>query len=196
MTLYIFIHLFSKRAGGRIAQLTFEHGISKYSALGLAMIGKLFCVVKDYDRGYLFGELSLAVVHKFKAKDLLPKVTAYVYGDILYYKKPYRCLFQTPLDAIFKSLEVGCNESSRFNFSVFLFYSFCSGKPLNELVEDFDRMSTKVHDIGLSAKVLHQSFLNITGHADGNPGLLIGTMFDYRIHLDFDNDLFKKYFYS
>ena len=88
------------------------------------MLGKLFCVVKDYDRGYLFGELSLAVVHKFKAKDLLPKVTAYVYGDILYYKKPYRCLCQAPLDAIFKSLEVGCNESSRFNFGFFFFTHF------------------------------------------------------------------------
>ena len=79
-----------------------------------------------------------------------------------------------------KSLQICCNEGYLFNFTLCIYYFYCSGKPLNELVEDFDKMSPK-HDIGL--------FLNLTGHADSNPGILMGKMFDYRIHLDFDNDV-------
>ena len=174
--------------GGRIVKLTCDHGLSKYSAIGLAMAGRMFCSKNDFENGYLYGQLSLSVINKFKAKDLFPKVVAYVHTDIFYYKESIHNMLKLPLKAMATSFEVGDNESLSYNFTIFYVLSFHSGKQLRDLIDDFESICHRVPRKSNSLMSTHQSVLNLVGYAENNNAwLLNGNHFHCVRDVDFEN---------
>lgn len=177
----------------RIAQLTVDYGMFKYSALGFALIGTIFCSVNDYERSYRFGNISLSIVETFRAKDLLPKVHMYVYGMIFHFKLPILELWKHLLHTSEKALQVGDNETSGHCLSISYYYALHSGKNLRLLLiesEKFEKINRERANFEKQNvyKSTHQAVLNLTGNdCCQNPDLLTGECFDFRKDVCFDN---------
>ena len=177
--------------GGRILKLTFDHGLSKYSATGLAIAGKMFCFKDDFENGYLFGQEALAVVDKFKAKDLFSSLVAYLHTSIFYYKMPLHQMMKLPKKAIETSLQIGDNESATHNLGQYYCYSFFSGKRLQDLIDEYDSKFSKIPRKGNLTLSIYQSVLNLAVYDEGRQkhGLLIGKYFDYRHDIDLNKPM-------
>ena len=175
--------------GGRIIKLTCEFGRSKWSAIGLATAGRMFCSSNSFENGFLFGRLALSMIDGFKAKDLYPKVAAYVHVDIFFYKMPIHQMLEGTMDAMAKSFEIGDNEFCGINFSLYYCYSFYCGKPLQDLMDEFESISHKIPRKSMSLISTYQSILNLLGHFKGRKKawLLCGKYFDYKRDIDFNS---------
>ena len=75
----------------RLVELALEHGLCKYSALGIVSYsvvlgGKL---IKDLEGGYRLGKIALKLLERFEAQDLLSNAYLTYYGYIAVHKEPF-----------------------------------------------------------------------------------------------------------
>jgi len=63
-------------------QITLEYGLSAMSSSAFASYGMLCAAAGQYEEAFRYGQLSLDLLQKFKAKEYAPRVFASVYGKL------------------------------------------------------------------------------------------------------------------
>ncbi len=75
----------------KLIQLTMVNGLTTVSAVGFAMYGPVICLnSRNKEEGFRYGQLALALLDKFQAKEWIPRVYVSVYGDLMSYKRHLR----------------------------------------------------------------------------------------------------------
>ncbi|KAL7552242.1 hypothetical protein ACHAWF_015466 [Thalassiosira exigua] len=124
----------------RLLELTFDHGVSKYSIMGLVQFatvlnGKL---VGDIGESYKVGKMAWKLMTRFDATDLLPGVYLSYYGYIAVHIEP----LQACADMLKRGFEVGlCTGDSFIGFINGAHYvqkSLLSGRNLASLETECD----------------------------------------------------------
>jgi hypothetical protein len=67
----------------RMMQMSVEYGVSRYSAVGVAMFAYLLSLEGQIQLSYKYGKLALAVLEHFNANDFVPRVYIIVYTLLL-----------------------------------------------------------------------------------------------------------------
>ena len=107
----------------RTIQLSFAHGLSKYSANGFSAFGKIQCGRQGDDNvriGFRFGQLGLKIAEKYKAKETLPGILNCFYILI----SPLCCSYHDSCDHLYKAYKIG-NLVPIDQSSIFLTAVFC-----------------------------------------------------------------------
>ena len=78
----------------RLVRLTMRYGLSTVSAVGFGFYGSLLCsITGNIGEGDRFGELALALLDKFHAKEWIPRVYLGVFGHAGSYKLPLQEMY-------------------------------------------------------------------------------------------------------
>ena len=122
-------------------ELTLEHGVCKYSVLGimnysLILGGKL---IQDVQGGYRLGKVSLKLLERFdRAQDLIPGMYLCYYGFIALHIEP----FQSCADMLKRGMEIGLSngdtQTALLNGSSYIQKSLISGMNLLDLKKECD----------------------------------------------------------
>ena len=125
----------------KLLELTLEHGVCKYSALGImrySMIlgGKL---IQDVEGGYRLGKVSLKLLERFdRAQDLIPGMYLCYYGFIAVHIEP----FQSCADMLKRGMEIGLStgdiQMALLNGISYVQKSLISGMNLLDLKKECD----------------------------------------------------------
>lgn len=67
----------------RMVQMSIEHGISRYSAYGVAMLGYLLSLEGRIQLSYKYGKIALAILDHFNVNEFVPRVYLVVYTLML-----------------------------------------------------------------------------------------------------------------
>lgn len=98
-------HLFAS-VSSKMVLLTLNHGLSKYSSVAFALFAMVLCTVGDKS-SYEIGKLSLKLLEKAKAKEMIPVVNCLFFG----YVSPFYAQIHSSLgplrDAACASLGIG-----------------------------------------------------------------------------------------
>ena len=110
----------------KMIQLTMQHGLCAISSVGFALYGMLLVSFSEMsDEGWRYGQLSLALLDKFEAREWLPRVYFGVYGNINRLKTPLKELFGPLQHAYSVGMATGDIEVRMcFRLSVIIFHDF------------------------------------------------------------------------
>jgi PAS domain S-box-containing protein len=166
-----------------LVNLSIEHGNTVVSSQGYAAYGIILCGgVKDFDAGYKFGQLALALVENLAANEIKCCVIFHVYAFIMPWKRSLREVLQPSLTAYQIGLETGDLQFGVFSAYSYCFHSFWAGSPLPELtteMADYSQVMAKIHQEHIRS--YHDRYwqlgLNLIGDND-NPIYLSGRAYD------------------
>ena len=163
--------------------LTLTHGNSRYAPLFYAAhAGSLISAFGDIEQGYEFGNLALAVVEKFDARESRTKTYYAFPGFINHWKRPIRENFKYLLEAYKSVSETGDLVFASFALTNYIMISFWSGQNLDsvkesyakyfEVMEKFNQLrSIELYRLG------YQLVANLSGETEDRL-LLKGEVFD------------------
>jgi PAS domain S-box-containing protein len=166
-----------------LVDLSIEHGNTVVSSQGYAAYGIILCGgLKDFDAGYQFGQLALAVVAQLDAKEIECCVIFHVYAFIMPWKRHLRSVLQPSLNAYQIGLETGDLQYGVFSAYSYCFHAFWAGSHLPELVTemaDYSQVMAKINQEHIRS--YHDRYwqlgLNLIGDVD-NPVCLIGQAYN------------------
>jgi predicted ATPase/GAF domain-containing protein len=125
-----------------LVDLSIEHGNTVVSTQGYAAYGIILCGgLKDFDAGYQFGQLALALVDNLAANEIKCCVVFHVYAFIIPWKKSLREVLQPSLSAYQIGLETGDLQYGVFSAYSYCFHAFWAGSPLPELATEMANYS-------------------------------------------------------
>lgn len=167
----------------RMVRLSAQHGHTlqapgAYAGYGLILCGR----VGDLEAGYLYGNLALSLVQRFKARVLQPTIGYLHELFIRHWKEPYKASLPSLLEAYRIGVETGELVFAASSLSGYACLSFYSGRELTETEQELqtywealDRIKQRhaVHRFGL----YWQTVLNLMGRSE-DPCLLIGEGYD------------------
>ena len=88
----------------KMMDITLQHGLSSFASLAFAYFGMIHLQhLDDVDSAFRFGELSLALLDRFKANEFIPRVYSAFYGCIFPRRKP----IQETLDPLWNAHMIG-----------------------------------------------------------------------------------------
>lgn len=121
----------------RAVNLSLRHGPSPYSAFGYVLYGGIHnALTGQYDVGYAFGKLALALAQRFgnRAEECR---TLEVYGVLVHHwKAPLRDGLPLLKEGFRAGVESGETAFAAFSLNAFLINALPSGMPLHELLEE------------------------------------------------------------
>ncbi|HKO89970.1 MAG TPA: hypothetical protein VJU61_02395, partial [Polyangiaceae bacterium] len=121
----------------RAANLSLEHGLSPYSAFAFVLFGGIHNArTGQYDIGYSFGKLALAMARRFgnRAEECR---TIEVFGVLVHsWKAALRDSLPLLKEGFRAGVESGETAFAAFNLNSVLINALPSGMPLNELLEE------------------------------------------------------------
>jgi PAS domain S-box-containing protein len=166
-----------------LVDLSIEHGNTVVSTQGYAAYGIILCGgLKDFDAGYKFGQLALALVENLAANEIKCCVIFHVYAFIMPWKRSLREVLQPSLNAYQIGLETGDLQYGVFSAYSYCFHAFWSGSPLPKLtaeMADYSQVMAKIHQEHIRS--YHDRYwqlgLNLLGEND-NPLYLSGRAYD------------------
>ena len=200
---YAFI---SNQLLGMMATLTgiticLDSGTTKDSALLFAMLGSTAVILDDYDEGYKFGKVALAMLQESNDETMLPRVYMIVYGLVNIFVDPLQAGLEQLKYGYEIGLSVGDTESAFTNVWLYVVSALICGRPLVGLSEEITS-----YLIGMRAYKNHmqhlllpygQSILNLIGNTvpdsisqagtetdKDSPYVLKGALMDESIILD------------
>ncbi len=124
-----------------------------YSFYGMILCG----VLKDFDSGYKYGQLSLKLLEKFH----LPKSEALVmhlyYGCIWHWKEPIKNIVaeEKLIDAFQKGIETGNNEFASFVSITYCFINFFRGDTLEKVKETYVKYTNVIKTLQQQYSILY-----------------------------------------
>lgn len=163
--------------GTKLAHIFLSCGIHKYSSVGMLAYGWALCH-KDGSEGYRFGRLALAIVEKYRARELIPRVHVPFYGLIHHWKRPLKESVDLLSEVERIAMELGDVEQAFYALRFKCNHGFWSGMPLGQverlLVEGMRGMKLfkQLNLYHISTPFL-QYIHNLTGRAH-NPKILSG----------------------
>jgi predicted ATPase len=112
----------------RMISITIDHGMSEFASVAFTNFGML-CIRRlgDVDMGYRFGSLGLAILDRFKANELVPRVYATFYKHIYVHKKPINGTLQPLAKAYRIGLYTGDLEAAFLCAIYFCMNAFDAG---------------------------------------------------------------------
>ncbi|WP_238178433.1 ATP-binding sensor histidine kinase [Calothrix sp. 336/3] len=115
-------------------RLSVKYGNTALSAVGYAQYGFILSgVVSDIATGFAFGQLALAIVDKFRARELQAKVLVLVYGFNYHWQKPLGETLKFLESAYQLGLETGEIEYTTWAALFYCMYAYYLGRDLQEL---------------------------------------------------------------
>jgi predicted ATPase len=118
--------------------ITISHGMSEFASVAFTNFGML-CIRRlgDVDMGYRFGSLGLAILDRFKANELVPRVYATFYKHIYVHKKPIMGTLQPLAKAYRIGLYTGDLEAAFLCALYFCMNSFDAGIQLPVIEREY-----------------------------------------------------------
>ncbi|MFL5350954.1 MAG: AAA family ATPase [Hyalangium sp.] len=149
-----------------------------YSVYGLA----LTAIVDDLDAGAVYREIALTLLERLGAKQLKCKVYLITTAFILHWKKHLRETFTPLREAIQAGLDSGDLEFTAYSAAYLSTHVFCSGLPLEEVLQENDRYLDQMKRLKLemgshAIRAVRQASLNLMGQS-AEPTRMVGESFD------------------
>lgn len=144
-----------------------DSGSTKDSALLFAMLGTTAVILDNYDEGYKFGKIALAMLRESNDKTKLSQVYINVYGLVNIFIDPLQAGLEQLKYGYENGLSVGDTESAFTNIWLYVVSALICGRPLVGLSEEITS-----YLIGMRAYKNHmqhlllpygQSVLNLIG---------------------------------
>lgn len=169
--------------------VSLEHGNSKYSAYAYAFMGTLLCgVLKDYESGIDYGELSIALIHKMDAVDEIPKNYMLVSQHVFQFRDHLEKVIEMEEKAFRTGIETGDHTYAGFAGHGYCFNYYLAGNELAGTLEVFEDYTEAMVRIGQGTQELFQNIYmqgiwNLM-YREELQWELQGKYFDERITLD------------
>jgi predicted ATPase len=164
-------------------RLSLTYGNTAASAVGYSAYGVVLCgLLRQMDRGYRFGQLSLNLVKQLGAKSVKAKVIHVADGFVTVWKKPVAEVLPSFHDGHHAGLETGDLEFGCYTCHFLGFLNLWAGTPL-ELVDAEMRKWTRVivkhaqRTPLIQQNLWHQFAANLLGQA-ANPLRMTGEHYD------------------
>jgi len=170
----------------KMIQTTVRHGLCKESSYAFATYSCTVCgFLQEYDYGYQLGKISIAVLDKFNAQDVLARISYVIYSFVNTWVEPIQATFPKLLEGYIVGMSCGDPESALLCKRVSTVSASQCGQPLADLVnevidlsEDCKRYQQEFIDI--MNKPLWQWAQNLIGGPEGDgeadPWILRGTI--------------------
>ena len=167
----------------RMVQLSLRYGNTAISAFGYATYGLLMCgVVGDMKAGYRFGQIGLALLDRFKAKEWLSQIYTPIYALINHWSEHVHKSLEPFLYSYRVGFETGAIEYACINVNIYCNHLYLGGKPLVKTEEEMrafsQRMAEYKQETNLNYnEAYRQAVLNLLGRSP-DPQRLIGEAYD------------------
>jgi len=167
----------------RMVQLSLKYGNTSISAFGFATYGLLMCgVVGDMKEGYKFGQLGLALLDRFRAKEWLSQVYTPVYALINHWSEHVHKSLEPFLYSYRVGFETGAIEYACININIYCNHIYLGGKPLVKAEEEMRAFSRTMEEYKQETNLNYneayrQAVLNLLGRSE-DPTRLIGEAYD------------------
>ncbi len=167
----------------RMVQLSLKYGNTSISAFGFATYGLLMCgVVGDMKEGYKFGQIGLALLDRFKAKEWLSQIYTPVYALINHWSEHVHKSLEPFLFSYRVGFETGAIEYACINVNIYCNHLYLGGKPLAKAEEEMRAFSRIMAEYKQETnfnynEAYRQAVLNLLGRS-ADPTRLIGEAFD------------------
>ncbi|MCU0544278.1 MAG: AAA family ATPase [Oscillatoriaceae cyanobacterium Prado104] len=150
-----------------------------YANYGLILCG----IMGEFDAGYQFGELAIALLEKLDAKPLKSMTLFVVSAFVKHWKSHLKETFKPLLDSYFSGLETGDLEHAGYAVQRYCYHLYFSGSAeLSRVEQEMQTYSDALLKMNQDSilrihKIHHQAVLNLMGMAE-NPCRLIGMVCD------------------
>jgi predicted ATPase len=161
----------------RAVNLSLMHGPSPYSAFAFVLYGGIHnALTGQYDVGYAFGTLALALARRFgnRAEECR---TLEVYGVLVHHwKAPLRDGLPLLKEGFRAGVESGETAFAAFSLNAFLINALPSGMPLNDLLEEaavaLDFAATQKNKTSVEMALVHRQMARALTGATSKPDVL------------------------
>lgn len=131
--------------GTRMIQISFQHGITQESAVGLVSYGFTYIsALNDIETGYRWAKLALLIIDRFKAQSLYPKIYFMINYIASIWKEPIQALVDGLRQYHRSALLVGDMEYASFASKAYVERSVLSGKRLSILEKECTALSSEL----------------------------------------------------
>ncbi|HEY9874687.1 MAG TPA: AAA family ATPase [Candidatus Obscuribacterales bacterium] len=151
--------------------LSREYGNSSESAYAYVFYGCLLCgAMGDIESGYRFGKLAIALLDKFDANLLKPKVHLMFNCLVRHWKEPARASLKPYIDTIQNGLDIGDVQFACHNATNYFYFVFFSGEELEKVEQEHNKYMPMIlkfkleHDFYFT-KIYQQLVKNLLGKA-------------------------------
>jgi len=154
----------------RMVQFTLNNGISKFSAVGFALLALLVSGNEEHiNECYQIGKVSLSLLQKFQAKEWLPNVYCAVYNCCNHWHESVHKCIQPLMQGYQVALEVGKIDMAKDCAKTYFMNSFYIGNSLEKLRAEIEALDEKCTS---SVQHVHLAVLNLLGHSENNSAFL------------------------
>jgi len=165
----------------RMIQFSLTNGVSKFSAVGFAFFAVVVSSqLQNLREGYRISQLALSLSQKFQAKELFPYIHGVTHGNVTHWCESIHKSMGPLMQSFRVGLEVGKIDISSVMGNTYCQYSFFIGSPLDKLEAEIKSLDEIIPLKGLAIKSTYQAVLNLIGESEGDPGFLIGEVFNLR----------------
>jgi predicted ATPase/signal transduction histidine kinase/tRNA A-37 threonylcarbamoyl transferase component Bud32 len=170
-----------------MVRLCIEYGNSRFSAYTYMVYAWLLCGQGDIEQGYAIGQLAIALLSEYDARELRCKVFQLFSTFVQHWQEPLQHTLQPLQTEIQGCLEVGNKEYACFSAMHYACYLVLSGQPLTTVLRQqqiYAEMIAKMRrSLQLTyTQVWQQAAANLAGQAE-HPTELIGEYFDESVAL-------------
>ena len=169
----------------RMLQLTFLHGISKYTCLSICAFATVLSGRRDKS-AYDYGKMSMSLVEKLNLKEMIPLVKGTFYGNI----NPFFASIHDSIKPMMKmtciSLEIGSHHFSIACAGTYVMLAFLCGTSLTTLIDNIDQLERVLPMKSALFSAVYQATLDLINETQNPSMLLSGEKFDFRKWFDED----------
>ena len=174
-------------------KLALEHGNTGILAYPYACFGiVLIEVEEDIESAYEFGELAIATVARFNAKEVQGRTLEVFNGHIRHWKEHIKVTLAPLLKGYQSALDVGDLEFAAYNALMYCYHSYFSSKELTSLEKEMKTYGDAIRQLKhgkaiYGYEIYHQTIINLI-EPTATPWNLVGSIYDERknlpIHLE------------
>jgi predicted ATPase/signal transduction histidine kinase/tRNA A-37 threonylcarbamoyl transferase component Bud32 len=164
-------------------RLLVKYGNHRLSSYIYACYGIILCAVTgEIEAGYEFGQLAIALLKRFNAKEIEAKTRFTIYAFINHWKYHARNVLPLLLETYQVALETGDIEQVASSIYTHCVTAYLVGDQLNELEQKYQAYGKVMAEIRQDRTLnyhqgFHQIILNLLGHGD-YPAILQGEVYN------------------
>lgn len=165
-----------------MANMSYLHGNSVYSAVGYAFYGGYLCGQGDIQRGYDFGKLAMDIAALPEAKSLRARVGVLYFATVMHWKESVRATVAPFYEVFPLAIETGDLEFACYAIVEPDIYSFLMSTELPRLREKYQESISTLYKLRQDFHAyyltpIYQATLNLLGENGDDPLKLSGTVF-------------------
>ncbi|MEO1254764.1 MAG: hypothetical protein AAFY41_07760, partial [Bacteroidota bacterium] len=167
----------------RMVRLSLKFGVTEISAFGFATYGLLMCgVLGDMPGGYRFGQIGLALLDRFGAKQWLSQIYTPIYALINHWSEHVHKSLEPFLYSYKVGFETGAIEYACINVNIYSNHIYLGGKPLAKSEKEMRLFSEQMLKYKQKTnynynEIYRQAVHNLLDLAE-NPTILVGEAYN------------------